>query len=272
MKLLTMDMFRNRTKLGKRLTKFQLFPLAKKLIREEGICEHTKWFETMEKIQPTAVGGITGEFKREKPRKIVYEEDKLIRAYYNRRPLAKLEPIDMHHDDFNIVTTSDGDNNNNNNNNNTTTTIRRHFVRQFALRQLEIMNKLKEPIERTKRYPFGRKNTELEALKIVEKEAEEEQRKMQRTRKDNLNPFIPTLISKIKVDPNLLDDIVKREEIAWEKNKELKKENATMGIVGRFATSSNRRKQNSTTTGTSSFSRSTNGSSKSINVNNSVDV
>ena len=92
---LSMDMFRSRTKTGKREAKNLLFPLAQKLTGE-GIIEKPKWLQAMERVHPanTAIG--MNDFLAEKKEKIVYPEDKLIRAYYNRRPLAKLEAIDMH--------------------------------------------------------------------------------------------------------------------------------------------------------------------------------
>ena len=84
---LTMDMFRSRTKTGKREAKNLLFPLAMRLTSED-IVERPKWLNAMEKVNPakTAVG--VDSFMAEKKGKITYPEDKLIRAYYNRRPLA----------------------------------------------------------------------------------------------------------------------------------------------------------------------------------------
>ena len=67
-----------------------------------------------------------------RPRQIVYPEDKLIRAYYNRDPTAKFVPADLG-------------------------SAHTHHVRAFARRQLEVM--------RTRRVP------EHEALKVVEAEA-----------------------------------------------------------------------------------------------------
>ena len=125
----------------------------------------------------------------------------------------------------------------------------RHFVRQFALRQLEYMNQKAQPLIRTKQYPSGRKYTEAEARELVEKEAEEERRLLARNREGDENPFVPTLISKIKVDPNLLEVINKEEESYWMKNKETKASNAALGldgksgIVGRFSRGAMRKKR-----------------------------
>ena len=56
---------------------------------------------------------------------------------------------------------------------------------------------------------------------LVEKEAKKSSVYSRGTRKRE-NPFIPTLISKTKVDPNLLEEINKEEEMYWQKNKEIK--------------------------------------------------
>ena len=176
----------------------------------------------------------------EKKGKITYPEDKLIRAYYNRRPLAKLEAIDMHAGEGR----RGGDETSS-----TSTSSSRHFVRQFALRQLEYMNQIAQPPIRTKKHPKGRKYTEEEARVLVEKEAEEERRLLARNREGDENPFVPTLISKIKVDPNLLELINKEEESYWMKNKETKASNAALGldgksgIVGRFSRGAMRKKR-----------------------------
>ena len=236
---LTMDMFRSRTKTGKREAKNLLFPLAQRLTGE-GIVEKPKWLHAMEQVNPakTAIG--MNDFLAEKKDKIVYPEDKLIRAYYNRRPLAKLEAIDMHAGERKEGEETSSSSKKSNN---------RHFVRQFALRQLEYMNQKAQPLIRTKQYPSGRKYTEAEARELVEKEAEEERRLLARNREGDENPFVPTLISKIKVDPNLLEVINKEEESYWMKNKETKASNAALGldgksgIVGRFSRGAMRKKR-----------------------------
>ena len=261
---LTMDMFRSRTKTGKREAKNLLFPLAMRLTSED-IVERPKWLNAMEKVNPakTAVG--VDSFMAEKKGKITYPEDKLIRAYYNRRPLAKLEAIDMHAgegrrggDETSSMSTSSS----------------RHFVRQFALRQLEYMNQIAQPPIRTKKHPKGRKYTEEEARVLVEKEAEEERRLLARNREGDENPFIPTLISKTKVDPNLLEEINKEEEMYWQKNKEIKAMEDLSGggsIVGRFSRGATRKKreepqgegQQTTTTKTTITAKSSSPSSSS---------
>ena len=73
-----------------------------------------------------------------RPTQIVYPEDKLIRAYYNRDPTAKFVPADL-------------------------SSAHTHHVRAFARRQLKVMQ--------TRRLP------EDEALKIVEAEAAAEERR-----------------------------------------------------------------------------------------------
>ena len=239
---LTMDMFRSRTKTGKREAKNLLFPLAQRLTGE-GIVEKPKWLHAMEQVNPakTAIG--MNDFLAEKKDKIVYPEDKLIRAYYNRRPLAKLEAIDMHAGERKEGEETSSSSSSSKKSNN------RHFVRQFALRQLEYMNQKAQPLIRTKQYPSGRKYTEAEARELVEKEAEEERRLLARNREGDENPFVPTLISKIKVDPNLLEVINKEEESYWMKNKETRASNAALGlsgksgIVGRFSRGAMRKKR-----------------------------
>lgn len=232
-KLFTVDMFRSRTKTGKREAKNLLFPLASRLTNDD-IIERPRWLDAMEKVNPAR----TDSFVAEKPGKIVYPEDKLIRAYYNRRPLAKLEAIDMHAGDSTASTFSSSNSSNS-----------RHFVRQFALRQLEYMNQIAQPLIRTKKYPNGRKYTEEEARALVEKEAEEERRLLARNREGDENPFVPTLISKIKVNPNLLEEINKEEESYWKKNKETRASNQALGlggrpsVVGRFSRGNMRRKR-----------------------------
>ena len=239
---LTMDMFRSRTKTGKREAKNLLFPLAQRLTGE-GIVEKPKWLHAMEQVNPanTAIG--MNDFLAEKKEKIVYPEDKLIRAYYNRRPLAKLEAIDMHAGERKEGEETSSSSSKKNKRSG------RHFVRQFALRQLEYMNQKAQPLIGTKQYPSGRKYTEAEARELVEKEAEEERRLLARNREGDENPFVPTLISKIKVDPNLLEVINKEEESYWMKNKETKASNAALGldgksgIVGRFSRGAMRKKR-----------------------------
>ena len=110
--------------------------------------------------EPGENGGWGGQFYGREERKITYPEDKLIRAYYNRRPLAKLEAIDMHAGEGR----RGGDETSS-----TSTSSSRHFVRQFALRQLEYMNQIAQPPIRTKKHPKGRKYTEEEARVLVEK-------------------------------------------------------------------------------------------------------
>jgi hypothetical protein len=248
----TVDMFRSRTKTGKREAKNLLFPLASRLTNDD-VIERPRWLDAMEKVNPAR----TDSFVAEKPGKIVYPEDKLIRAYYNRRPLAKLEAIDMHAGGGDFEETSSSSNSSNS----------RHFVRQFALRQLEYMNQIAQPLIRTKKYPNGRKYTEEEARALVEKEAEEERRLLARNREGDENPFVPTLISKIKVNPNLLEEINKEEESYWKKNKETRASNQALGlggrpsIVGRFSRGNMRRKREERERGSATAASSSSASS-----------
>ena len=80
-----------------------------------------------------------------------YTEDKLVRAYYNRHPTAKFLPIDLMSD-------------------------KPHFVRAFALRQLALMQ-------------GG--TTERDALRMVEKEAMEEERNVGASPGPLGHPFPP---------------------------------------------------------------------------------
>ena len=239
-------------------------------LTSEDIVERPKWLNAMEKVNPakTAVG--VDSFMAEKKGKITYPEDKLIRAYYNRRPLAKLEAIDMHAGEGR----RGGDETSSTSTSSTSTSSSRHFVRQFALRQLEYMNQIAQPPIRTKKHPKGRKYTEEEARVLVEKEAEEERRLLARNREGDENPFIPTLISKTKVDPNLLEEINKEEEMYWQKNKEIKAMEDLSGggsIVGRFSRGATRKKreepqgegQQTTTTKTTITAKSSSPSSSS---------
>jgi hypothetical protein len=265
-KLFTVDMFRSRTKTGKREAKNLLFPLASRLTNDD-IIERPRWLDAMEKVNPAR----TDSFVAEKPGKIVYPEDKLIRAYYNRRPLAKLEAIDMHAGDStfssrreeNVVNFEETSSSSSNSSNS------RHFVRQFALRQLEYMNQIAQPLIRTKKYPNGRKYTEEEARALVEKEAEEERRLLARNREGDENPFVPTLISKIKVNPNLLEEINEEEESYWKKNKETRASNQALGlggrpsVVGRFSRGNTRRKREERERGSATASSSSSSSSSS---------
>ena len=261
----TVDMFRSRTKTGKREAKNLLFPLASRLTNDD-VIERPRWLDAMEKVNPAR----TDSFVAEKPGKIVYPEDKLIRAYYNRRPLAKLEAIDMHAGDStfssrreeNVVNSEETSSSSSNSSNS------RHFVRQFALRQLEYMNQIAQPLIRTKKYPNGRKYTEEEARALVEKEAEEERRLLARNREGDENPFVPTLISKIKVNPNLLEEINEEEESYWKKNKETRASNQALGlggrpsVVGRFSRGNMRRKREERERGSATVASSSSSSPK----------
>ena len=259
----TVDMFRSRTKTGKREAKNLLFPLASRLTNDD-IIERPRWLDAMEKVNPAR----TDSFVAEKPGKIVYPEDKLIRAYYNRRPLAKLEAIDMHAGENSTSTFSSRRKNNfEERSSSSNSSNSRHFVRQFALRQLEYMNQIAQPLIRTKKYPNGRKYTEEEARALVEKEAEEERRLLARNREGDENPFVPTLISKIKVNPNLLEEINKEEESYWKKNKETRASNQALGlggrpsIVGRFSRGNMRRKREERERGSATAAASSSSSS-----------
>ena len=114
-----------------------------------------------------------------KPQQIVYPEDKLIRAYYNRHPTARFLPIDL--DDPNP-----------------------HFVRAFALRQLKIM--------RAQRVP------EDVALRVVEMEATEEERAATEADRLG-KPFTRRLTPKHKLATGRIEQVQEEEELAWAETK-----------------------------------------------------
>lgn len=95
-----------------------------------------RWLDAAHSVPPL---GRT--FAARRPAKIVYPEDRLMRAYYERNPEARFVPIDMESGQV-------------------------HFVRAFALRQLELMQ--------------TRGLTERQARAAVEAEAEAERRARQR--------------------------------------------------------------------------------------------
>jgi hypothetical protein len=81
---LTMDMFRSRTKTGKREAKNLLFPLAQKLTGE-GIIEKPKWLQAMERVHPanTAIG--MNDFLAEKKERDLREREAKKRATQRTR-------------------------------------------------------------------------------------------------------------------------------------------------------------------------------------------
>lgn len=114
-----------------------------------------------------------------KPRQIVFPEDKLIRAYYNRHPTAKFLPIDLASDEP-------------------------HFVRAFAQRQLKIM--------RSQRVP------EDVALRVVQMEAMEEDRAAAEAERRGEH-YPRRLTPRHKLQTNRVEQIQEEEELAWRATK-----------------------------------------------------
>jgi hypothetical protein len=117
-----------------------------------------------------------------RPTQIVYPEDKLIRAYYNRDPTAKFVPADL-------------------------SSAHTHHVRAFARRQLKVMQ--------TRRLP------EDEALKIVEAEAAAEERRAKEAEAKGV-AFARRLTSAHVLPTNYLEQIQEEEELAWQATKAAK--------------------------------------------------
>ena len=82
---LAMSQFRSQTRIGRRKG---LLGETEKILRS-GHVEVPKWFEALKAVPPTA------QMSAMKPERIVYPEDKLIRAYYKRNPTERFQPIDL---------------------------------------------------------------------------------------------------------------------------------------------------------------------------------
>ena len=117
-----------------------------------------------------------------RPTQIVFPEDKLIRAYYNRDPTSKFVPADLG-------------------------SAHTHHVRAFARRQLKVMQ--------TRRVP------EHEALKIVEAEAAAEEKKAREAEARGV-AFARRLTSAHRLPTNYLEQIQEEEELAWQATKAAK--------------------------------------------------
>lgn len=115
-----------------------------------------------------------------KPQQIVFPEDKLIRAYYNRHPTAKFFPIDLHSN-------------------------KPFFIRNFAKRQLKVM--------RQKRV------SEKEALSIVEAEARDEDRRAHEAAAAGLR-FDRYLTPTHTLQTNHIQQVQAEEELAWQATKD----------------------------------------------------
>lgn len=118
-----------------------------------------------------------------KPQQIVFPEDKLIRAYYNRHPTAKFLPIDLQ-------------------------STQTHFIRNFARRQLKLIRQ--------------RRIHESEALKLVEAEAREEDR-LARLAWDEGRRFVRHLTPEHTIQRRHIEEIQQEEELAWAATKEEKR-------------------------------------------------
>mmetsp|Transcript_21904 Transcript_21904/g.35493 ORF Transcript_21904/g.35493 Transcript_21904/m.35493 type:complete len:239 (+) Transcript_21904:109-825(+) len=128
---LLMGQFASKTKAGRART---LLQRASRIV-SSGHVEVPAWYEPMLLVAPASP-----HISAMKPKQIIFPEDKLIRAYYKRHPSARFVPVDFFSDEI-------------------------HFVRGFALRQLEVQQ--------------SRKISEKAALFIVEAEAREEDVKAQ---------------------------------------------------------------------------------------------
>ena len=117
-----------------------------------------------------------------RPTQIVFPEDKLIRAYYNRDPTSKFVPADLG-------------------------SAHTHHVRAFARRQLKVMQ--------TRRVP------EHEALKIVEAEAAAEESAAREAEARGV-AFTRRLTSAHRLPTNYLEQIQEEEELAWQATKAAK--------------------------------------------------
>ena len=107
---LTMTMFGARTKSGKHRS---LLDKAVRIVDVGNLMAPPKWLEPMEKVPPLKfTGAPKGPLKP-----LIFPEDRLIRAYFNRHQWAKFETIDC------------------------TDNASVHFVRAYAMRQLELMQK-----------------------------------------------------------------------------------------------------------------------------------
>eukprot|EP00227_Mantoniella_beaufortii_P017059 CAMPEP_0197597102 /NCGR_PEP_ID=MMETSP1326-20131121/26588_1 /TAXON_ID=1155430 /ORGANISM="Genus nov. species nov., Strain RCC2288" /LENGTH=210 /DNA_ID=CAMNT_0043163719 /DNA_START=37 /DNA_END=669 /DNA_ORIENTATION=- len=171
---LVMAMFRSQTKAGR---KKRLLGVAEK-IATSGAVEIPKWLEPMRTVSPSS-WYQTGP----KPMQIRFPEDKLVRAYYNRHPTAKFLPIDLASD-------------------------RPHFVRAFALRQLEVMQS---------------GVSERDALRLVEREAMEEERNAQQMEKAGEVPE-RALTPTYKLETNRIAKIQAEEERFWKVGKEVQQQ------------------------------------------------
>jgi hypothetical protein len=169
---LVMSQFRSRTRIGR---KKRLLEEAEKILRS-GAVEQPKWFNALRAVPPTSVQSAM------RPRQIVYPEDKLIRAYYNRDPSAKFVPADL-------------------------ASTEMHHVRAFARRQLKVMKRKGIP--------------ENEALLVVEAEAALENTRAAAAEKAGL-AFARSLTSAHQLPTNYLEQIQEEEELAWRATKSAK--------------------------------------------------
>lgn len=163
---LAMSQFRSQTRIGRRKG---LLGETEKILRS-GHVEVPKWFEALKAVPPTA------QMSAMKPERIVYPEDKLIRAYYKRNPTERFQPIDL-------------------------ASAEPHYVRNFARRQLKIMNRSRVP--------------EDVALKIVEEMASEEDRTAREREAQGL-PATRQLTPKHALRTSIIDAIQQEEELAWQ--------------------------------------------------------
>jgi len=135
---LTVDMFRNTSRAS---TSASAYARAKTLV-DDGIIAKPSWYDAASGVRPSP-----RPMKAPKPPPITFPEDALIRGFYAREPAAAFEAIDCLEDGVSGGKT------------------RSHYVRNFALRQLEIMRE--------------RKMNEREALKETEAERDAERERFE---------------------------------------------------------------------------------------------
>lgn len=154
--------------------------LAHTLVRA-GIIEPPSWYAAASHVGPSPAP-----MRARKPKEIVFEEDALIRAYYAREPTAAFDAIDAR------------------------TGAKTHYVRSFALRQLEVMRE--------------RKLNEREALEVVKSERDEERERFARAAKSGAPLDDADRVLTAPGDGNdtqsVLEKIQAKEEEAWMANVE----------------------------------------------------
>ena len=174
--------------------------LARELVRA-GVIEPPSWYDAASRAGPSPAP-----MRARKPAEIAFEEDALIRAYYKREPTAAFDAIDARVD------------------------ANTHYVRSFALRQLEVMRE--------------RKMNEREALDVVRRERLEERARFARAAQSGEPLDERERVLTAPGDGNDAQSVLERvqamEEEAWLANVEATK--ARFGGSGGTATTPPRRR------------------------------